>query len=97
MHGTPICQASGAVTPSGDIDRRRLTVAVVNCTGANAAAGKKTLTPSKWIDIFLVEPSWDRDRTTANDLYVEIIGESKITGPGGQSFQVERSVPYLIR
>jgi Flp pilus assembly protein TadG len=97
LQNSPICQTTGVVTPNGDIDRRRLTVAVVNCTGANAAAGKKTLKPVKWVDIFLVEPSWTRDRTTSNDLYVEMIGESKISGPGGQTFQVERSVPYLIR
>jgi hypothetical protein len=97
LHNKPVCQTSGVVTPTGDIDRRRLTVAVVNCTGANAAAGKKTLAPVKWMDVFLVEPSWNRDRTTSNDLYVEVIGEASVTGPTGTTYQVERSVPYLIR
>lgn len=97
LTAAPVCEPSNAVTPNVDLDRRRLTVAIVNCSGANAAAGKKQLDVTKWVDIFLVEPSWNRDRTTSNDLYVEIIGISTITGPGGQTFQVERSVPYLIR
>jgi hypothetical protein len=97
MNSAPVCQMTGVSEPAGDQDRRRLTVAVVNCTGSNAAAGKKTLTPTTWIDMFLVEPSVTRSRTTANDLYVEIIGKSTITGTDGQSFQVERAVPYLIR
>ena len=97
LHNRPVCQPAGAVTPIADIDRRRLSVAVVNCTGASATPGKKRLEPVKWIDIFLVEPSWDRDRTTDKDLYVEVIGQSRLTGPGGTAHQVERAVPYLIR
>jgi Flp pilus assembly protein TadG len=97
LTAAPVCQPSNAVTPTGDIDRRRLTVAIVNCSGSNSAAGKKELDVTKWVDIFLVEPSWNRDRTTSNDLYVEFIGVSTISGPGGQTYQVERSVPYLIR
>jgi Flp pilus assembly protein TadG len=103
FHGAPVCQTQGVSDPVGDIDRRRLTVAVVNCTGSSPR-GRDTLAPAKWIDIFLVEPSFDRPapsgaspRTTKNDLYIEMIGESRITGPGGQTHQVERSVPYLIR
>jgi hypothetical protein len=97
LHNQPVCQPAGAVAPIGDIDRRRLTVAVVNCTGAEASPGKKRLEPVKWLDVFLVEPSWNRDRTTDSDLYVEIIGEARIAGPGGTLHQVERAVPYLIR
>ena len=97
LHNKPVCQPAGAVTPDADLDRRRLTVAVVNCTGSSAAAGKKTLAPVKWIDVFLVEPSWNRDRTSATDLYVEIIGKAAMTGARGTANQVERSVPYLIR
>ena len=73
-------------------------MAVVNCNGTPKVQGKTTgVSVVKFVDIFLVEPSWSRDRTTAEELYVEIIGEAKITGAGGQIFQVERSVPYLIR
>jgi len=97
LHNQPVCQPAGAVTPVADIDRRRLTVAVVNCTGASASPARKRLEPVKWIDIFLVEPSWNRDRTSDSDLYVEIIGEASMTGPAGTAHQVERAVPYLIR
>jgi hypothetical protein len=103
LHGAPVCQSQRVTDPTGDFDRRKLTVAVVNCTGSSPR-GRDSLAPAKWIDIFLVEPSVDRPapsganpRTTKSDLYIEVIGESKITGPGGQSNQVERSVPYLIR
>ena len=97
LHNQPVCQPARAVAPIGDLDRRRLTVAVVNCTGAAGSPGKKRLEPVKWLDVFLVEPSWNRDRTTDTDLYVEIIGEARIAGPGGTLHQVERAVPYLIR
>ena len=70
---------------------------MVNCTGAAGSPGKKRLEPVKWLDVFLVEPSWNRDRTSDSDLYVEIIGEARIAGPGGTLHQVERAVPYLIR
>lgn len=97
LHNKPVCHPAGAVTPIADIDRRRLTVALVNCTGGNASPAKKRLEPVKWLDVFLVEPSWNRDRTRDSDLYVEIIGEARIAGPGGTANQVERAVPYLIR
>ncbi|HEY0165357.1 MAG TPA: hypothetical protein VGB39_08305, partial [Sphingomicrobium sp.] len=97
LSNKPVCQPAGAVTPIADIDRRRLTVAVVNCTGGNVSPGSKRLEPVKWIDVFLVEPSWNRDRTSDSELYVEIIGEASMTGSGGTANQVERAVPYLIR
>jgi Flp pilus assembly protein TadG len=103
LHSAPICQTSGVSDPVGDLDRRKLTVAVADCSG-NKINGKVEFRPLKWIDIFLVEPSWDRSapsgvspRTTKSDLYIEVIGQSKITGAGGQTYQVERSVPFLVK
>src|SRR3546814_4968266 len=36
----------------------------------------------KWIELFLVEPSLNRARTDANDVYVEVIGETTLGGGG---------------
>ena len=47
------------------IDRRRITAAVVNCRRVAATTGlngKKNLPVAGFIDVFLVEPSIDRDK-----------------------------------
>jgi hypothetical protein len=51
---------------------------------------------TKWIDIFLVEPSVPRVRTENHDVYVEIIGESANAVEAGNFQVVKKSVPYLI-
>jgi Flp pilus assembly protein TadG len=81
-------------TPTASIpDRRVITSAVVNCT-ANGVSGSSSDVPvEKWIKIFLVEPSLDRARTHAGDIYVEIVGESTA---GGDEL-VRHDVPYLIK
>lgn len=66
-HGKPVCSqlqtpsyGSGQV-PGGTLaDRRRISVAVINCV-ANSVNGNSTGVPvSKWIEAFLVEPSLNR-------------------------------------
>ncbi|WP_205479699.1 pilus assembly protein TadG-related protein [Sphingomonas arenae] len=116
-HGKPVCSpvegyGSGTVPTGNVVDRRRFTVAVVNCT-ANSVNGNSTNVPvRRWIDVFVVEPSLNRGadaRTIAGtavkrvstgqgDLYVEIIGETSSGGSGSTNAQVvRRDVPYLIR
>ena len=103
-HGQPICQPGlTASTPGGtNPDRRVFPVSVINCAGLS---GKKPVNPLDTVDVFLVEPSVDRDDggspkkvyTTYGDIYVEIIGH---TGQGtGQTTNqfVRRDKPYLIR
>lgn len=53
----------------------------------------------KWIDVFLVEPSLDRstNRTSKDEIYIEVIGETVTAGNGDQGQLVRRDVPYLIR
>jgi hypothetical protein len=102
-YGKPVCSPTqgygnglvpGATTP----DRRRVSVAVVNCV-ANGVKGNSTNVPvEKWIDVFLVEPSVNRNRTNNGDIYVEVIGESVAGGSGSTAGQVIRhDVPYLIK
>lgn len=109
----PVCGAiqtpsNPTVTPGiTTVDRRRLSVAVVNCT-ANSVNGSSTDVPvGKWIEVFLVEPSLNRGAassgiharagTGAGDIYVEVIGETLAGGAGSTSGQVvRRDKPYLI-
>jgi Flp pilus assembly protein TadG len=96
-YGVPQCstpQTPNSTTP----DRRRISVAVVNCS-ANSVNGSSTGVPvEKWIDVFLVEPSLNRARTNNGDLYVEIIGEAVAGGAGQTAGQVVRhDAPYLIK
>jgi hypothetical protein len=51
----------------------------------------------KWIDVFLVQPSLNRARTSAGDVYAEVIGETQ-TGAGATAGQVvRRDIPYLVK
>lgn len=98
----PVCSAvqgygSGVVPDDETADRRRISAAVINCVAHDVHGGGGTVYPVlKWIELFLVEPSYNRARTDANDVYVEIIGETQL-GEGSTAGQVlRRDVPYLI-
>ena len=79
-------------------DRRRLSLAVLNCL-ALSVHGKSTNVPvATWLDIFLIEPAFPRSYngnayTSTKDIYVEEIGAT--TAGGGQV--VRRDRPYLIQ
>lgn len=96
-YGAAVCSPPG-ITPAGTaVDRRRITAAVINCT-ANGVNGNSTNVPvEKWIDLFLTEPSVNRARTSASDVYAEVIGETLSGQAGATNAQVvRRDVPYLI-
>jgi len=103
-HDQPVCSplqtpaTSGTVPGGTNVDRRRISAAVLNCNAYNVHGGGGTVYPVlKWIDMFLVEPSLQRDRTDANDVYVEIIGQTQM-GAGQTAGQVvRRDVPYLVK
>jgi hypothetical protein len=102
-YGSPQCSpsqgyGSGQVPDSRTPDRRRISVAVVNCTAENVHGNSTEVSVEKWIEVFLVEPSLARQRTNAGDIYVEVIGETPTGGGGGTGGQVIRhDVPYLIK
>jgi Flp pilus assembly protein TadG len=104
-HGQPVCSASeghGApVVPGGpNADRRRIPVAVVNCTAQGVNGNSTNVQVAQWIDVFLVEPSFSRARTHAGDVYIEVIGASTLGGGGGGSSPAQtivKSKPYLIQ
>lgn len=103
-YDSPVCSAlqtpaTNGVVPGGtNVDRRRISAAVVNCAANNVHGGGNTVYPvTKWIELFLVEPSYNRARTDQNDVYVEVIGET-VAGAGATAAQVvRRDVPYLIK
>ena len=95
-HGEPICRPPG-VAPSSGFDRRRITVAVVSCPDPRDPAGRDVVTPSGWMDVFLVEPSFARPgRTDNGDIYVEVVGSTTMPGMGGSGPIFRRDVPQLL-
>lgn len=98
----PVCRGAG-VTPNDEtVDRRRISAAVINCDALNLNGSESGVPVLKWVDIFLVEPSYQRRRgsnvvTEATDVYVELIGETG-SGTAGQTAGqvVQRNVPYLL-
>ncbi len=103
-HGKPVCSqvqspsyGSGQI-PGGNVtDRRRISVAVINCI-AHGVAGNSTGVPvAHWMEAFLVEPSMARARTHQGDVYIEVIQETDV-GAGATAGQViRRDVPYLVK
>jgi hypothetical protein len=85
------------------VDRRRISAAVLNCTALGLHGHATNQPVLKWIDLFLVEPSFDRGtggnkRTDGTDVYVEIIGETSSGAAGSTAGQVvKRDTPYLVR
>ena len=90
----------GGVTPSStQIDRRELSVAVINCAAESVSGHTTNVNVTKWVDIFLVQPSLARTtgvRTSNADVYVEVIGLTQNATDEGAVQLVKKSVPYLI-
>jgi hypothetical protein len=90
----------GGISPSStQIDRRVLSVAVINCTAEGVSGHTTGVEVTKWIDIFLVQPSLARSRgirTENGDIYVEVIGATQNATDEGAIQLVKKSVPYLI-
>ena len=97
----PATGRTGVGASSTQADRRRISVAVLNCIALNAH-GKTTNVPvPTWMDVFLVEPAMNRGQgqnvyTDQKDVYVEMIGVTT-AGGGGAGQVVRRDVPYLVR
>ena len=94
----PYCRTPGIAVGGTSVDRRVLSVAVVNCTGTNL---NNPITPVKFIDVFLTEPSVNRKNgnihvTEQSDVYVEIVGDTTLGGGSNAAQLVRRDVPYLV-
>ena len=90
-YGQPQCQPAASPTLH---DRRRIAVAVVNCQAQSVNGNSNDVRVLKWIDVFLVEPSINRERTNNGDVYAEVIGE---TQQSGVNQTIRREVPYLLK
>lgn len=94
---------SSAVIPTDESDRRRLSVAVVNCDEEDVNGRTPHVHVLDWIDVFLVEPTLPRPqanpkRTNSNDLYVEVIGKTGSGKNGASPAQyIQKYSPYLIK
>jgi hypothetical protein len=73
-------------------------MAVVNCASQGVQGQSKDVTVAKWVELFLVEPSLARPRTSAGDIYVEVVRETNAGGSAPTNAQVvKRDVPYLVK
>ena len=103
-HDKPVCSpgqgyGAGLIPAASSVDRRRISVAVVNCTANSVNGASNDVPVVKWLEIFLVEPSLNRNsgRSSRGDIYVEVIGETLTGSAGSTSGQVvRRDLPYLI-
>ncbi|MFC4596284.1 pilus assembly protein TadG-related protein [Sphingobium tyrosinilyticum] len=100
--GSPANGVAGITPSSAGVDRRRISVAVLNCHALKLHGKTSGIDPVKWLDVFLVEPSIDRKIggtkwTEKKEVYVEVIADTGSGLNGASNPQViERSVPYLI-
>lgn len=98
-YGAAQCKAPGITPSTSGIDRRVFPVAVVNCNSTNPKA------VIKWVNMFLVEPSIDRQsvatntyQTSKNDIYMEVVSVSQPgSSDGGNGNVIRRDKPYLIK
>jgi len=99
-YGAPVCVTPGLAPGPSTVDRRRVTVAVLNCKALNLNGAEEDLPVVKWIDAFLVEPSFNRSGkafTDDKEVYVEMIGETPTGTAGATGGQVvRRDTPYLV-
>nr|WP_298897291.1 pilus assembly protein TadG-related protein [uncultured Altererythrobacter sp.] len=84
------------------VDRRRMTVAVINCDEHNVSGNSPDVPVRRWVDVFVVQPSYDRGQagrwSKKDEIYVEIIGETDISRSGAPiGPTIRRDVPYLVR
>lgn len=94
-YGTAECRLP--ITPSeAQPDRRKITVAVINCVAEGVNGSSTNVPVTKWIDAFLVEPSVNRPRTSQGDVYIEIVGVTTLGGGGEVGQAVRKDKPYLI-
>lgn len=72
-------------------------MAVVNCQQYSVNGSSTNVPVLKFVDLFLVEPSVQRDYSGQGDVYVEIIRETPAGGAQTAGQVVRRDKPFLIR
>ena len=92
----PFCVTPGVAVGGTSVDRRVLSVAIVNCQAQGVQGATSGVTVNKWIDVFLTEPSANRARTAQSDVYIEVIGPTTLGGGSSAAQLIRRDVPYLV-
>ncbi|WP_427969709.1 pilus assembly protein TadG-related protein [Altererythrobacter sp.] len=101
--GSSVCSQAHGYTPISSPDRRKLSVAVVNCEQENVSGSSTNVPVVQWVDVFLVQVAADRQYngkhfTGKDELYVEIIAENTTRGTGStDGITIRRDVPYLVK
>ena len=102
----PVCGAvqgtSGYPTAMDPFDRRRMTIAIINCNYHDVKGNSPNVPVEAWADIFLVQPSYDRGQagkfSKKDEIYAEFIEETDISRTGAPiGPTIRRDVPYLVR
>ena len=95
--GNPATGTAG-LTPGGNVvDRRRISVAVLNCRNLSFNGKTSGLKPPLWMDVFLVEPIANRGSFTSDtEIYAEVIGPTTSGGGATAGQVIRRDKPYLI-
>lgn len=99
----PVCGQQYGFTPKTDpVDRRLVSVAVINCKRHDVKGNTKGVPVATWVDVFLVQPSVDRGPgnkfTRKDEIYGEVVGETDVTRVGAPiGPTIRRDVPYLVR
>lgn len=97
-YGQPVSPHVGLPAGPTQLDRRLSAVAVVNCVAQGVQGQAKGVSVLKWVEVFFVEPSLARSRTSPGDIYVEIVRETTAGGSAPTNPQVvRRDVPYLVK
>jgi Flp pilus assembly protein TadG len=94
----------GVAESTSQGDRRKISVAVVNCYALNVKGSASGVPVTTWMDVFLTEPAIDRTEkgggkaqyTDQKDIYVEMIKATTASSAVAGAV-VRRDKPFLIR
>ncbi|MEP5938634.1 MAG: pilus assembly protein TadG-related protein [Erythrobacter sp.] len=94
-------QATGNGAGSASFERRFLSVAVINCELHDVRGNSTDVPVRRFIDVFLVQPSYARGQggkhTKQDEIYVEIVRATEIVGNGNVPSLVRNDLPFLLK
>lgn len=86
---------------SAAFERRLMSVAVINCNRHGVSGNSTDVPVRRFIDVFLVQPSIPRGQggkhSKQDEIYVEIVRSTEITGNGNAPALVRNDLPYLVK
>jgi hypothetical protein len=86
---------------SASFERRFMSVAVINCSLHDVRGNSTDVPVRRFIDVFLVQPSYARGsggkHTKQDEIYVEIVRATEIQGDGNAPSLVRNDLPFLLK